>query len=484
MGSNLLIGAEFMPISLLPPDTLRAIAEVRARNDAAAAGERPAAFVLTFGCQQNEADSEKMRGMAAEMGYRMTERPEEAGLILVNTCAIREHAEKKALSIIGQYKHLRAARPSLIIGVCGCMVAQPHRVEEFKLRYPYVDFTLDAAALHRLPEMVLARMAGGRREFPLPAYGPSDVPPVVEGMPIHRETKWRAWLSIMYGCNNFCSYCIVPHVRGRERSRRLADIEAEARALIVEGCRDITLLGQNVNSWGRMPDGSFPEGDFAALIGRLAELEGDFRLRFMTSHPKDASDALIETMARHEKIARHFHLPLQSGSDAVLARMNRRYTAEHYLGIVDRLRAAMPDITLTTDIIVGFPGETEEDFEATLDVLRRVRFDMIYSFIYSPRKGTPAAEYADQIPADVAHARFDRLIALQNEISFEKNKQAEGKTLRVLCDGEKVQGGETLRSGRTDGGKLVYFSGDARPGDVVQMKIERAEPFVLRGKIG
>ncbi len=473
-----------MPISHLPmpPEAVRAMAEVKARNDiAASAGERSAAFVLTFGCQQNEADSEKLRGMAVQMGYRITDRPEEAELILVNTCAIREHAEKKALSVIGQYKHLKAARPSLVIGVCGCMVAQAHRVEAFKMSYPYVDFTLDAASLHRLPEMILARRAGGRREFPLPAYEMDEVPPVVEGMPIHRETTWRAWLSIMYGCNNFCSYCIVPYVRGRERSRALADIEAEARALIADGCRDITLLGQNVNSWGRMPDGSFPEGDFAALIGRLAELEGDFRLRFMTSHPKDASDALIATMAAHEKIARHFHLPLQSGSDAVLARMNRRYTAERYLGIVDRLRAAMPDITLTTDIIVGFPGETEADFEATLDVLRRVRFDMIYSFIYSPRKGTPAAEYPDRVSDDVAHARFERLIALQNEISYEKNRQAEGQTLRVLCDGEKAQDGEVWRSGRTDGGKLVYFIGDARPGDVVQVKIERAEPFVLRG---
>ncbi len=464
--------------SAMPPEAVSAIAEVKSMH---AVGRTPAAFVLTFGCQQNEADSEKLSGMAAAMGYRITDRADAADLILVNTCAIREHAEKKALSIIGQYKHLKVARPSLIIGICGCMVAQAHRVEELKLRYPYVDFTLDAAALHRLPEMVLARLRGGRRLFPLPVYGVNEVPPVVEGMPVHRETKWRAWLSIMYGCNNFCSYCIVPYVRGRERSRSVADIEAEARVLIAEGCRDITLLGQNVNSFGRMPDGSFPEGDFASLLGRLAELDGDFRLRFMTSHPKDASDALIETMARHEKIARHFHLPLQSGSDAVLARMNRRYTAEHYIGIVDRLRAAMPDITLTTDIIVGFPGETEADFEATLDLLRRVRYDMIYSFIYSPRKNTPAAEYPDQIPEEVKHARFDRLIALQNEISYEKNRMAEGKILRVLCDGEKLQDGQRLCSGRTDGGKLVYFAGEAEPGDVVRVKIERAEPFVLRG---
>ena len=463
----------------MSPAALRAMAEVRELNTAAPCP--PAAFVLTFGCQQNEADSEHLRGMAAEMGYRFIDRPEEAERILVNTCAIREHAEQKALSIIGQYKHLKAARPSLIIGICGCMVAQQHRVEEFKHSYPYVDFTLDAASLHQLPERVLERRRGGRRACSYTEIPRHDVPDVVEGMPLRRETKWRAWLSIMYGCNNFCSYCIVPYVRGRERSRTPADIEAEARSLIADGCRDITLLGQNVNSWGRMADGSFPEGDFAALIGRLAELEGDFRLRFMTSHPKDASDALIETMASHEKIARHFHLPLQSGSDAVLARMNRRYTSAHYLGIVDRLRAAMPEITLTTDIIVGFPGETEEDFEATLEILRRVRFDMIYSFIYSPRKGTPAAEYPDQIPDAVKHERFDRLIALQNEISYERNLLSEGKTLRVLCDGEKAQDGITLCSGRTDGGKLIYFAGDARPGDVVQVKVERAEPFVLRG---
>lgn len=467
-----------MPVCM-PASTVRAIAEVRSLNTAV--DVQPAAFVLTFGCQQNEADSEHLRGMGAEMGYRITNYAEEAELILVNTCAIREHAEKKALSIIGQYKHLKAARPSLIIGICGCMVAQQHRVEELKNRYPYVDFTLDAASIHRLPEMILARRRGGRRACTYTKIPRDHVPDVVEGMPLRRETRWRAWLSIMYGCNNFCSYCIVPYVRGRERSRAPADIEAEARALIADGCRDITLLGQNVNSWGRMADGSFPEGDFASLIGRLAELDGDFRLRFMTSHPKDASDALIETMASHEKIARHFHLPLQSGSDTVLARMNRRYTAERYLGIVDRLRAVMPDITLTTDIIVGFPGESEADFEATLEILRRVRFDMIYSFIYSPRKGTPAAEYTDQIPEEVKHERFDRLIALQNEISYERNKLEEGKVLRVLCDGEKTQEGKTFCSGRTDGGKLIYFAGAARPGDVAQVKVERAEPFVLRG---
>ncbi|MBR6708546.1 MAG: tRNA (N6-isopentenyl adenosine(37)-C2)-methylthiotransferase MiaB [Clostridia bacterium] len=473
-----------MPIALshmmMPAGASAACRAVREMNRAN--GETPAAFVLTFGCQQNEADSEKLMGLAESMGYRITDRPEEAELILVNTCAIREHAEQKALSIIGQYKHLKAARPGLLIGICGCMVAQAHRIDELKMRYPYVDFTLDAASLHRLPEMVLARRSGGRREFPAPAYGSDEVPPVVEGLPVRRDTPWRAWLSIMYGCNNFCSYCIVPYVRGRERSRAVADIEAEARALIADGCRDITLLGQNVNSFGRAPDGSFPEGDFASLIGRLAELDGDFRLRFMTSHPKDASDALIATMAKHEKIARHFHLPLQSGSDAVLSRMNRRYTAEHYYGIVERLRAAMPDITLTTDIIVGFPGETEEDFAATLDMLSRVQFDMIYSFIYSPRKGTPAAEYVDQVPDAVKHERFDRLIALQNEISYARNRLAEGQTLRVLCDGEKEQNGVLYRTGRTDGGKLVCFVGEALPGEVVQVKIVRAEPFVLRGE--
>lgn len=452
------------------------IGEIRQKNAAFQnrSGRAPCAFVLTFGCQQNEADSEKLMGMALDMGYEKTENPEEAELILVNTCAIREHAEQKALSIIGQYKHLKAQNPELVIGVCGCMVSQEHRVNDIKFRYPYVDFVIATSSLHRLPILLAEKFRRGKRLYDV--YEPENH--VVEGIPVHRENSYRAWVSIMYGCNNFCSYCIVPYVRGRERSRASESIYAEVKELIEGGCKDITLLGQNVNSYGKdIPGGK----DFADLLRRLSEIKGDYRLHFMTSHPKDATSKLIDVMAECEHIAPHFHLPVQSGSDDVLFRMNRHYDREHYLSIVDYMRARIPNVTLTTDIIVGFPGESEEDFEATLDIMRRVRYDSIYSFIYSPRKGTPAAEMADQIPRAVQNARFDRLLKLQNEIASEKNRPLVGERLRVLCDGPSKTN-EALYSGRTDGGKIVFF--EATPdeiGQFISVKIDRAEAFALYG---
>ncbi len=452
-----------------------AVAALRAENERiATCGARPRAFVLTFGCQQNEADSEILRGMSVEMGYDITDKPDDADLILVNTCAIREHAELKALSTIGQYKHLKAKKPELIIGVCGCMVTQEHRCGDIKHRYPYVDIVFGTSSVARLPELILQKKTAGRRQF-----CPPEEYLVREGLPVHRESRYRAWVSVMYGCNNFCSYCIVPYVRGRERSRHPDAVIAEVRGLVEQGYRDITLLGQNVNSYGK----DLPEPcDFADLLNSLDAIEGDFTLRFMTSHPKDASFKLIDTMAASRHIAHQFHLPMQSGSDAVLRAMNRRYDTAKYLSIVDYMRKKMPDVTLTSDIIVGFPGESEADFEATLDMLKRVKFDMLYSFIYSPRKGTPAAEMEDQVPQEIKGARFERLLALQNDIAIAQNAPLVGNVLRVLCDGVSKTNA-ALFSGRTEGNKIVFFEG--RPEDTgkfVSVKIGRADAFALYGE--
>ena len=452
------------------------VARLRAENEryAVESGKRRAAFVLTFGCQQNEADSEKLMGMAMRMGYDVAKEPSDADLILVNTCAIREHAEQKALSIIGQYKHLKAQKPTLLIGVCGCMVTQTHRCEELKHRYPYVDFVFGTSSIHRLPQLICERLDRAKRLF----YPDEDEYTVVEGMPIHRESSYRAWVSVMYGCNNFCSYCIVPYVRGRERSRAPEQIVREVRELVEQGYRDITLLGQNVNSYGKDLDTAY---DFADLLSELDAIEGDFLLRFMTSHPKDAGRKLIDVMASSRHIARQFHLPMQSGSDTILRAMNRHYDTAKYLDIVKYMREKMPDVTLTSDIIVGFPGETEDDFEDTLRMLREVRFDMLYSFIYSPRKGTPAAEM-EQIPPAVKSARFERFLAEQNAIATEKNQPLVGKTLRVLCDGIS-KNNAALYAGRTEGNKIAFFEGAPEDtGRYVQFLVEKADAFALYGR--
>ena len=449
---------------------------MRAENDRVfeATGKRRGAFVETFGCQQNVADSEKFAGMCQEMGYAIVTDPAEADFIVVNTCAIREHAEKRTLSIVGQYKHLKEKNPALVIAVCGCMMAQGHRQDDIKFRYPYVDFVMGPSSLHRLPQLLCQKLKTGKR-----IYCPEEAEyTVVEDLPIRRESDYRAWVSVMYGCNNFCSYCIVPYVRGRERSREKEKIVAEVRELVERGYKDITLLGQNVNSYAKDGQHNY---DFADLLSELDAIEGDFVLRFMTSHPKDADCKLIDVMASSRHIAHQFHLPMQSGSDAILSKMNRRYNTEKYLGIVDYMKEKMPDVTITSDIIVGFPGETEEDFEGTMQMLSRVRFDMLYSFIYSPRKGTPAAEM-EQVPKDVTAARFERLLALQKEIGKEKNDALVGKTLRVLCDGVS-KGNEALYSGRTDGNKIAFFEGDEEDvGKFVNVTVERADAFALYGK--
>ncbi len=464
------------PITL--PERESYTARLRKWNDAhaAATGVRRRAFVLTFGCQQNEADSEKYAGMAAAMGYEPVDAPDTADLIVVNTCAIREHAEKKALSIIGQYKHLKAGNPDLIIGVCGCMPSQEHRREELKHRYPYVTFTLGTSSLHHFPRVLWDTVEQKRRM--ITTESPEDMTvTVAEGAPVVRTSGYRAWVSVMYGCNNFCSYCLVPYVRGRERSRAPSDIIAEVRDLVARGYREITLLGQNVNSYGKGTD-----CDFADLVRELDRIEGDWWLSFMTSHPKDASRKLIDVMAEGKHIARRFHLPLQSGNDRVLKAMNRHYDMTKYRDTVRYMRERMPDIVLTSDIIVGFPGETEAEFEDTLAALSEIRFDMLYSFIYSPRKGTPAAEL-EQVPDEINSARFGRLLETQNAIAAEKNAPAKGTTVRILCDGAS-KSDASVQSGRTTGGKIVFFTADEdMTGRFADIHITKTEPFALWGEL-
>ena len=453
-------------------DEKTAAVAAKVKNILSARGCRLKACVVTYGCQQNEADSEKARGLLAAMGYEISYDVGDSDLILVNTCAVRAHAEEKTLSVTGGYKHLKNKNPDLIIGMCGCMVSKPDRCAEIKSHYPYIDFFLGTEKLYKLPEAVMSALE--KRGTALCNDGDSYMP---EGIPVVRDVPYKAAITVMYGCNNFCSYCIVPYVRGRQRSRRADDIVAEAKEAIASGCREIMLLGQNVNSYG-LDNG---ECDFADLISRIAELDGDFLIRFMSSHPKDASKKLIDAIASHSKIANQFHLPVQSGSDKVLREMNRRYDREKYLDILLYMREKIPDITVTSDVIVGFPGETEDDFSDTLDMLKKARYDMIFSFIYSPRDGTPAAKREDQISDEVKSERFKRLLDTQNEISFEKNKALEGRILRVLCEGES--GKTELYSGRTEGGKLVHFKGcPDDTGKYIDVKITSAQTFLLYGE--
>jgi len=436
--------------------------------------DTPTYYIETFGCQQNEADSQRLAGLCRLCGYVPTDDIKKAKLILFNTCAIREHAEKKALSIIGETKHIREADSRVIIGIGGCMVSQKARADKIKSSNPYVAFTFDTGAIHQVPSLILGAALGQKRKFVL-----SDNFGIAEGIPTYNPAPYKAWLSIMYGCNNFCSYCIVPYVRGRERSRTPEDILAEARQLIAAGAKDITLLGQNVNSYGRDLGGM----DIATLMREICRLDGDFRLRFMTSHPKDASDELILAMAEEEKIVKHFHLPVQSGSDRVLSAMNRKYTREKYLSIIKRLREAVPDVSITSDIIVAFPGETDREFEETLSLLSEVRYDMIFSFIYSPRNGTPAASLDCQIDRAVANERYARLLALQDEITAERNARFVGRTMKVLCE-EVSKTDSDMMTGRGETPRPVHFKGDSSLiGSFVNVKITKSDLFSLSGEI-
>lgn len=453
---------------------LAVCARIEAQNKQA--GKAPLAMVDTYGCQQNEADSERIRGYLAKMGYSFTSDETKADLVVINTCAIREHAEMRVLGNVGQLTHTKAKNPDQIIAVCGCMVQQEHMAEKLKKSYPIVDLVFGPHELWRFPELLSEQMQSKKRVFAVD----DDPGTVYEGIPHARDSKVKAWLSIMYGCNNFCSYCVVPYVRGRERSRRPEEILAEARQLVAEGYKEITLLGQNVNSYGKDLDEPM---DFADLIRAINDIPGEFLIRFMTSHPKDATEKLFRTMAECEKCAHQLHLPVQSGNDRVLNAMNRHYDRAKYLEEVALARQYMPDLVLTTDIIVGFPGETAEEFADTLSLVEQVRYDSMFTFIFSPRKGTPAASMPDPFTRQEKQVWFDRLLDAANRISAEKHKEYEGKTLRVLVDGLS-DGRSGNLSARTDGGRLVHLSGEeALIGQFINVKITGSNTWALYGEL-
>ena len=450
-------------------------AQVRERN--AALPAPPLAFVDTYGCQQNEADSERIRGFLSEMGYGFTPDEALADVIVINTCAVREHAEQRVLGNVGALVHAKRAHPGQILCLCGCMMQEPHNVEKIRRSFRHVDLVFGPHALWRFPELLWRVVTRRGRVFDTPDEAGS----IAEGLPVRREGSVKAWVSIMYGCNNFCSYCIVPYVRGRERSRQPEDILAEVRDLAQDGYKDITLLGQNVNSYGK--DLGLHGVDFAWLLEQVNAVPGEFLIRFMTSHPKDASERLFDTMAGCEKVAPHLHLPFQAGNDRVLRAMHRGYTQEHYLGLIQSLRARIPDIVLTSDVIVGFPGETTQEFEDTLKVLEAVEFDALFTFLYSPRKGTPAAELSDPMPKEEKAANFQRLVDLQNAISARKQAAYVGKSLRCLVDVCSDDPRHNLNA-RTAGGRLVHFSGDeALLGQFVDLKITGASTWALFGAL-
>ena len=418
-----------------------------------AAGQSPRAMVDTFGCQQNVADSQHIMGMLQAMGCTMTERAEEADVVVLNTCAIRDHAEQRVYGTLGALTHTKKANPRQIICLCGCMAQRPEVAQRVRRSYRHVDLVFGPQALWKFPELLYEVYTRHGRVFSVE----QEHGHIAEGMPVVREGSIRAWVSIMYGCNNFCSYCIVPYVRGRERSRDAACIVEEVRQLVADGYREITLLGQNVNSYGKdLPDG----WNFARLLQELDTIEGDYLIRFMSSQPKDATYELFDTMAASRHVAHQLHLPVQSGCDRVLRAMNRPYTRERYLDLITYARKVMPDLVLTSDVIIGFPGETEAEAMETVELVRQVRFDALFTFIFSPRPGTPAASMDDPVPRSEKQKWFDLLCQTQNEISAQLHAQYLGQRVRVLVDGTT----DDLRwplSGRTAGGRLVHLTGDA-----------------------
>ena len=432
------------------------------------------AKIVTMGCQLNESDSEKLMGMLISMGASVTEDNDLADIIIFNTCAVRENAEKKVLGLLGSLKKKAEENPDLLIGICGCTATQPHIAELIRKKYRHVRLVFGTCSLARFPALLKEALASRK-----PVIDIEQRKEVPEGMPVCRAEGPKAWLPVMFGCDNFCSYCVVPHVRGRERSRLPMDILAEAKEIAAQGKKEIMLLGQNVNSYGK---GLADETDFASLLCLLNDVEGIERIRFMTSHPKDIHPKLIEAMASCKRVCKQLHLPVQSGSDAILSAMNRHYTRAQYLEKIAYARQLMPDVVLSTDIMVGFPGETEADFEDTLSLMEEVRYDSAFTFIYSRREGTPAATWENQIPEDIVHARFERLVDLQNRISLEKNQALVDSVRLVLCEGASKNDSGTL-TGRTEGNRLVHFKGDsAWIGKLLPVRITRADSFCLYGE--
>ena len=439
----------------------------------AAQGVTPKAYVETYGCQQNEADSEKLRGYLTQSGYAICQEAEGADVVVMNTCSIREHAEQRVFGNLGALTHTKRRHPAQKIFLCGCMAGEEKVSARVKESYPYVDGVFSTHHLWQFPEILYNVLTKKKRQF----YVADEAGSIAEGIPQVRDSKLKAWVSIMYGCNNFCTYCIVPYVRGRERSRRPEAILEECRQLAESGCKEITLLGQNVNSYGKDLDCGI---DFADLLAQIAQLPGDFLIRFMTSHPRDASAKLFDTMAKYPKIAKQLHLPFQSGSSRVLKAMNRHYDRETYLSKVRYAKSVMPDLVLTSDVIVGFPGETEEEFEETISLIEEVRYDSLFTFIFSPRTGTPAAKMEDPTPKEEKNRRFDKLCARQNAISEDIHKSYVGKTLRCLVDGKDKDN----LTARTEGGRLVRFQGpETLIGNYQNLRITGATTWSLTGEL-
>ena len=433
-------------------------------------------YIETWGCQMNEEDSEKLSGMLKRVGYTKTENKEDAGIILFNTCCVRENAENKVFGNLGSLKHLKKENPDLIIGICGCMMQQEGMADKILKKFPYVNIVFGTHNAYKFPEY-LNRVKTEGVQIKEIFNKETDI---VEGLPIDRESNVKAFVTIMYGCNNFCTYCIVPYVRGRERSRKPEDILNEVRELVAQGYKDITLLGQNVNSYGK---GLEEEVDFAKLLRMINEIEGLERVRFMTSHPKDLTHDVIMAIKECDKLCEQIHLPVQSGSNSILKKMNRHYTKEYYLDLIKKIKEEIPGVTLTTDIIVGFPGETEEDFQETLELVKEVGYSSAFTFIYSRRNNTPADMMLNQVSEEDKHHRFNRLIAAVNERVIAQNKAEEGNILEVLVEGNSKNDAEKL-TGRTRTGRLVNFTGEnVNVGELVNVKITRAQNFSLIGEV-
>lgn len=434
------------------------------------------AHVHSYGCQQNVSDGEKMMGLLALMGYGFCDSPDGADVVIYNTCAVRENAEDRVFGNIGELTHNKEKNKEMIIGLCGCMTQQEHIANKIKKSYPHVDLIFGTHSLQKLPEMIYKTLVNRKRIIDVSETENK----IFEGIPVERSSSYKASVPIMYGCNNFCTYCIVPYVRGREISRKPDDILFEFTNLVKQGCKEITLLGQNVNSYGHF--GNY-DVNFSKLLQMLNNVEGDFRIRFMSSHPKDATYELIDTIAECDKVCKHFHLPIQSGSDRILDLMNRHYGVSSYMNLVLYARKRIPNIAFTSDIIVGFPTENYDDFKQTIDVIKKVRFDSLFSFIYSKRIGTKAAQMQDDIPYSEKSKWFQELLATQKEIGKDKYKNCVGNTYKILVDGEGKTGKEYL-TGRTDGYMIVDFIGDKNLiGKFVNVKVTKALNWALIGEV-
>ena len=445
------------------------IMEIRKR------GEKPLAFIRTYGCQQNVADSEKIKGMLAKSGFSFTDTPDDADFILFNTCAVREHAEDRVFGNVGALKNLKRKHPQILIALCGCMMEQEHIANRIYNSFPFVGLVFGTHSLHHFTELLYSSLVNGKRVF----ERGNDDKKLYEGIPVKRDGTFKGWLPIMYGCNNFCTYCIVPYVRGRERSREKDIILSEAREMIRSGYKDITLLGQNVNSYGK----TLPEPvSFAKLISEIDTIDGDYWLRFMTSHPKDCSKELIDAIANGRHISKHLHLPFQSGSDRILKAMNRHYDRKKYLETIAYAKEKIDGVSLTSDIIVGFPGETYEDFKETLSLIREVEFTSLFTFIYSPRVGTPAAKMDDPISAEEKSKWFRELLDVQEEIAAKRCYAMVGATERVLIEGVKEKTNEL--NARTSGNIIVELEGSPDLiGTFRNVKITKARNWILKGEL-